>query len=171
MLFQVLALIATGASGAGFGQAAAQDPVRDLLGCRSVAEDAARLQCLDRRAAELAQRLERGDVTVSTRAEVAQVQAAQFGRSAPATIHSEPARQPATEPPRSIDTTIRSASRTADGKWVMILADGARWQQIDGRTLSQDPRAGMRLAIRRAAMGSFLANVAGQTAIRVRRLD
>lgn len=166
-----LALVAAGASELGLAQTAAQDPVRELLACRALADDAARLQCLDSRAAELAQRLERGDVTVATRAEVARAQAAQFGRSAPASAPPEPSRQAAPQPPRSIETTIRSASRTADGKWVMVLADGARWQQIDGRTLAQDPRAGMRIAIRRAAMGSFLANVAEQTAIRVRRLD
>jgi hypothetical protein len=120
----------------------------------------------------LQSQLDRGDVVIATRTEVAVAQQAQFGRSSRdlADVRQRP-RQQTPPPPKSIDTSIKSVATTADGKWVMVLADGARWQQIDSRILARDPKPGMTIGIRRAAMGSFLANVAGQPAMRVRRLN
>ena len=70
-----------------------------------------------------------------------------------------------------VETTIASAGRNPDGRWTFRLADGARWVQADSRELGRDPAAGQPIAIRKAAMGSFLANVNKQIAIRVRRVN
>jgi hypothetical protein len=153
-------------------QPRSEDGVRALLACRPISDDAVRLRCLDARIAELQAQMDRGDVVVATRSAIAEARQAQFGRSGQdlAAVPARP-RQSVAPLPTSIDTSIRSVGATPDGKWVMVLADGARWQQIDGRTLARDPKPGMAIAIRRAAMGSYLANVAGQPAMRVRRVN
>ena len=73
------------------------------------------------------------------------------------------------DPMNEVNGTIRSVTELADGKWAFTLEDGARWVQIDNRQLSSFPRPGHTVRIRRAAMGSFLANIQRNTAIRVRR--
>ena len=75
----------------------------------------------------------------------------------------------ADDPMNEINGTIRSVNQLGDGKWAFTLDDGARWVQIDSRDLSSYPRVGHSVRIRRAAMGSFLANINRNTAIRVRR--
>jgi hypothetical protein len=148
------------------------DAVRALLACRTLSDDTARLRCLDSRTADLQTQLERGDVVVATRGAINEQRQAQFGRNGrDLTPIPERAARPAPPLPTRVDTTIKSVATTTDGKWVMVLPDGARWQQIDGRTLARNPKPGMAIAIRRAAMGSYLANVAGQPAMRVRRMD
>jgi hypothetical protein len=148
------------------------DAAHALLACRGIPDETARLRCLDTRAAELQSQLNRGDVVIATRTEVAVAQQAQFGRS-PRDLADgrQRPRQQTPPPPKSINISIMSVATTVDGKWVMVLADGARWQQIDSRILARDPKPGMAIGIRRAAMGSFLANVAGQPAMRVRRVN
>jgi hypothetical protein len=69
-----------------------------------------------------------------------------------------------------IETTIARLSQTGFGKWIFVLPDGATWEQIDSRELPIDPKVGNSIKIRKAAMGSYLANVKEQVAIRVKRL-
>jgi hypothetical protein len=75
----------------------------------------------------------------------------------------------------AIETTIRSVRQGPDGKWLFDLAEGGRWVQLDSREFIVDPAAGQPIRIRRAAMGSYLANVNKQVnpniAIRVRRVQ
>lgn len=56
-----------------------------------------------------------------------------------------------------------------DGKWILSLDSGAVWRQTDTETVLRDPRAGSRVVIRAAALGSFLLSVDGQRSFRARR--
>lgn len=71
----------------------------------------------------------------------------------------------------TIETTIKSVRETPDSKWIFDLAEGGRWVQLDTRNFIVDPAPGQPIRIRRAAMGSYLANVNKQVAIRVRRVQ
>ena len=56
--------------------------------------------------------------------------------------------------------------------WIFRLEDGSLWEQIELRDqLSRDPRAGQPIVIRRAALGSFRAEVDGMRPIRVSRRE
>jgi hypothetical protein len=70
----------------------------------------------------------------------------------------------------NLETTIKTVSRNPYGRWIFDLAEGGRWMQNDSRNLAVDAKPGQPISIRRAAMGSYLANVNKQTAIRVERL-
>jgi hypothetical protein len=70
-----------------------------------------------------------------------------------------------------IDGIIAGVGANSDGRWLLILRDGARWQQIDNRPLAFPPKAGDKVVIRRAAMGSFMMRIGSQPGIRVRRLS
>lgn len=68
-----------------------------------------------------------------------------------------------------VTVTLKDAYRGSDGKWIMVIEDGAVWRQIDGESPFSAPHAGSTVKIRRAALGSFFLNVDGQTAIRAQR--
>ena len=49
-----------------------------------------------------------------------------------------------------------------------MVEDGARWKQTDGRALY--PKVGDKIRIRRAALGSFMANINKDVGFKVVRL-
>jgi len=143
-----------------------------LVECRAITEATARLSCFDTAAAGLQSSVEQRDVLVVDREQVRSARRSLFGLTLPrlgifgggddATREEEEFSQ--------IDTTVQSASMR-DYAWSLVLADGARWQQIDSRPLAVAPRSGTPIVIRRAALGSFIARVGGQPGIRVRRVN
>ena len=140
-----------------------------LVDCRDIADPGQRLSCFDREVAAVAAAESRQDLVVIDRAKVRTARKTLFGLQVPDLgIFGGGDEE---EGVSRIETTIAGATRNADGRWALRLADGARWLQADSRDLARDPRAGHKIAIRKAALGSFLANIDGQIAIRVRRLN
>ena len=56
-----------------------------------------------------------------------------------------------------------------DGKWIMVLPDGATWQYAEINRYVE-PTRGDKILIKKAALGSFMANIDGQRAVRVERI-
>lgn len=154
------------------GQPASPKPAafQKLVDCRAIADSAQRLACFDREVAGLAAAEARQDVVVIDRARVRTARRSLFGLTVPdlGIFGGNDADEDGVS---RIDAKIAGVGRTGEGKWTFRLADGARWAQTDTRTLPGDPKVGQPIAIRKAAMGSFLANVDGQTAIRVKRVN
>jgi hypothetical protein len=69
-----------------------------------------------------------------------------------------------------IEAKLTDARQTQDGKWLLVLEDGARWAQTDTANI-RTPKPGDVIRIRKAALGSYMANINGRPAIRVRRLS
>lgn len=140
-----------------------------MIDCRAVTDAAARLACFDREVTAVAAAEARQDLVVIDRAKVRTARKTLFGFSVPDLgIFGGGADE---EGVNRIEGRLASAGRNPDGRWTFRLTDGARWVQADSRELAIDPVAGQTIAIRKAAMGSFLANVNKQIAIRVRRLN
>jgi hypothetical protein len=143
--------------------------LRELIGCRNLAEPSARLACFDRAAAAVDEAEKRKDLVVVDRDQLRKTRRTLFGLTLPnLSIFGDDNKDQ--EGVSQIETKIRAATQNPYRKWILTLQDGAQWEQIDGRELSITPRAGHSIKIRRGAVGSYLANVQNQTAIRVRRL-
>lgn len=144
--------------------------IAKVVECRSVASASDRLACFDREVAALDTAQAAGDLVTLDRQQVRKTRRSLFGLSLPdlGVLGDD---KPATGADTQIESKLRSASRNALGKWTFELEDGARWVQLDTREFSIEPRAGHDIRIRRGAIGSYLANVNGQVAIRVRRLS
>jgi hypothetical protein len=67
-----------------------------------------------------------------------------------------------------IDSTITGLRTAADGFMIYTIADGAKWKQTEGRT--PFPKIGQTIRIKKAALGSYMANVNNRPAVRVMRL-
>lgn len=157
------------------GQAEQQsDPqaLRGLATCREISDAEGRLACYDREALAIQQALVEGDLIALDREEVRKTRRSLFGFSLPATrLFSEEDGRDETEKETvdNLSAVIKSARQLPRGRWAIELEEGGTWTQIDDRKLAVYPRPGHKIEIRRAALGSYLANVNGQIAIRVRR--
>lgn len=167
----LLALLAAPASAAVRDEKApAPAPIARVVACQSVADTAQRLACFDREVAAMARAEASGELVAMDRQQLRRTKRSLFGIALPDLdvfgdsdgIEGEAS---------TLETTIKSVRQRGDGKWILDLAEGGRWMQIDSHELAQDPRAGHPIRIRRAAMGSYLANVNKQYAIRVRRVQ
>lgn len=139
-----------------------------LVGCRTVADPAQRLACYDKEVAAVDSAAARQELVIVDQAQVRKARRSLFGLTLPdIPILGERA----DEAQQLIESAIKRTWQTADGKWGFELEDGARWVQTDSRNLARDPRAGQPIRIRRAALGSYLANVNKQVGIRVRRVS
>jgi hypothetical protein len=141
-----------------------------VVQCRAIAAEAERLACYDREVAAMDQAASAGELVAMDRNQIRRTRRSLFGLTVPNLGVFGDDNEDEEEASR-IESTIRSASMNGNGRWVIELADGARWIQADSRGLNFPPRAGQPIRIRRAAMGSYLANVNNQTAIRVRRIN
>ena len=79
-------------------------------------------------------------------------------------------------PPRSaeteeINTKVASAADRGAGMWQITLADGARWQFVEGQHNFPEPARGEDVRVRKGAMGSYLMYVGRQPSVRVVRVQ
>jgi hypothetical protein len=147
--------------------------VQRLLDCRKIADGAARLACFDAESGTISAAIERKDLVVADREQIRTARRSLFGLTLPSFNLFGRDDDDTNKEDRAefaeLNSTITQARKRADRNWIFILEDGAKWVQIDARDIPRDPRAGMKIRIKRAAVGSFLANVDGQIAVRVHR--
>jgi crotonobetainyl-CoA:carnitine CoA-transferase CaiB-like acyl-CoA transferase len=141
--------------------------LKGLTACRAITDGPARLACYDKAAAAIDQAQASGEVLVIDRAQAraARRQAFGFNLSALSILDRTAPRDEV----NTLNSTVAEAYRNSDGKWVIVLEDGAHWRQIDDADLSHSPHAGSVIRIRHASLGSFVMNIDGQPYIRVHR--
>jgi hypothetical protein len=141
--------------------------VQAVVDCRKLADDTARLACYDKAADALGAAEANGDVVSLDRTQRAQVRKEAFGFALPSLTVLDKGEKP--EAVDRIDDVVASAGQTPDGKWVIRMQSGAVWRQIDDYELARRPKPGMPVVIKRASLGSYMANVDGQPALRMHR--
>lgn len=140
-----------------------------VVQCRTIASAEERLACYDREVAAMDAAQSSGELVAMDRQQVRRTRRSLFGLSLPNLgVFGDDGDE---EEASRIESTVRSATQNAEGKWVITIEDGARWLQIDSRNLNFPPRPGQPIRIRRASLGSYFANVNNQTAIRMRRVN
>lgn len=141
--------------------------LKALTVCRAIADPTARLDCFDKAAAAIDQAESSGEVVVIDRAQAqaARRQAFGFNLSALSILNRAATRDEV----NTLNSTAAEAYRNSEGKWVIVLEDGAHWRQIDDADLSRSPHQGSVIRIRHASLGSFVMNIDGQPYIRVHR--
>lgn len=147
-----------------------------LLACKSLPQSDARLACFDTEITKLEAEISEKKLTVVSRDDLKSAQKSVFGLSLP-NLRLFGANEGQNETGASeeegvgyIEVKLADARQGPDGKWTLTLADGARWAQTDTATIRM-PKAGDIVRIRKAALGSYMANINGRPAIRVRRVS
>jgi hypothetical protein len=137
-----------------------------LLACRAIADSAEKFACLDRTSAALEAAANAGELVVFDRQQVKETKKTLFGFDIPnLRLFADEDKDEV----KSVEGKIGSAYANGNGQWVIRLADGATWQQIDDSVLGRRPRQGMDVKISRGVVGSYKMTVGGQPAIKVRR--
>ena len=141
--------------------------VKELKDCRAAVEPAARLACYDAAVGRLLDAEAKRDVVVVDRVQVREARKSLFGLALPELkIFGSGDKEADID---QIETTLASAQMDQNARWLFILADNARWRQIDDYSLGRQPRNGDKVRVMRAALGSFKLSVNGASAVRVRR--
>ena len=143
-------------------------PLQALLACRNIAESTQRLACFDSAVARFVQAVDSGEVVVVSRQQANAARRSAFGFNLPSLAIFDRSARP--EELNRVSGEVESVHRNAAGKWVLTLVGGAAWEQIDNERLPRAPKQGSKVEVRRAALNSYLMNVDGQRAMRVRRV-
>lgn len=142
----------------------------DVVQCRSIENDQKRLACYDERVATLDTAQKEHNLLVVDKEQVRETRKGLFGLTLPA-VKIFSGNDDNDEAVNEIEAVIASVQQIGRGQWAFELDNGAQWVQTDAMALTVPPTAGKsKIRIRRAAMGSFMANVDGQRAIRVKRV-
>ena len=143
--------------------------LQQLIDCRKLADNTARLACYDQAAATLDQAEAKGDIVVVNREQARKVRRQAFGFTMPSITLFERGEKP--EEVAQADDKITSVRKLLSGKWEFHLASGAVWVQIDLTELPLDPKPGQPVKIHKAAMGSYAMTVGNQRSIKVHRQE
>lgn len=143
--------------------------LQQLIDCRKLADNTARLACYDSAASALDQAEAKGDIVVVNREQARKVRRQAFGFSMPSITLFERGERP--EEVAQADDKIASVRRLLTGKWEFHLKSGAVWVQIDLTELPLDPKPGQTVKIQKAAMGSYAMSVGNQRSVKVRRQE
>ncbi len=172
----ILAIIALGGAAIAVPAAAQGKPdearpqvLTQLYDCGRIVDAAQRLACFDARVAELRSAEEARTIAFADRSKLKDKRRGLFGLSL-ADLNPFNDRDSEAEEIKQIDSTIGSAGQ-AGYKWTFTLADGARWVQIDSRTVVRHPVPGMKVTIKKGVIGNYAASFDGQPAIKVRRVN
>lgn len=150
--------------------------LKELVDCRSVTDAAARLQCYDATVAKVDAAEQAKELVIVDHAEVKKARRGLFGLSLPdlgglfgGGDDDKEEGVSALGGLEEISSTIKSASLSNYGRWTFTIEDGATWVQTEGRPI-RTIKPGQPVRIRKAALGSFFANINDQSAVRVMRL-
>lgn len=163
-------LILAAAAGAEAKEKAAQSPlVEALTRCRAQTDDAARLRCYDAAAGALTTAAARGDVVVVDQQDLKKARRSLFGFSLPKLPFFGGDRS-ADEPTDELTAAVKSARPLGNGKWQVRLEDGALWETTEGSSFINDPKPGNSVLIKRGTLGGYMMRIAGQRALRAKRV-
>ncbi len=152
--------------------ALAQDAstAQQMQACRAITDPQQRLACYDRQAGAVANT---SAAPAPSAEEVAARKRAEFGLSQAQIIDSRPKvpdpARPAEIEVNEVAGTVAAVTRDILGRYTIRLSDGARWRQREADNI-REPRVGDPVRIRRAALGSFFANIKNERAVRFERL-
>lgn len=144
---------------------------QDMVKCRQITDATARLACFDAQVAKLEQATSNGDIVLADRESVRQTKRGLFGFSIPGGGLLGESDDKNAEEISEIDTTISAARQFGYGSWRITLADGSVWEQTDDTRLLFDPKSGNKVHVYKGPLGVYRANIDGQRAIKIRRVQ
>ena len=141
--------------------------VQQLLGCRAISDSAQRLACYDRQAGVLSGAIASREVVVIDKARATAAKRSLFGFSVPnfGGLFGSGA-----DDVKQIESTVAGVSNNQDGGWVLKLADGSVWSQVDDAPLGLPPRRGDKVVVKRGLMGSFYLELGKQPGFKAKRI-
>lgn len=145
---------------------------RNLIDCRGIADNMQRLACYDRSVGAMAAAEQKKDLVVVDRKEIREAKRSLFGFTLPklSLFGGGDEKEDEVEEVQEIESTVLGVRSTKAGDWTLTLAnDAGIWNTIG--VLKAPPRAGDKVKIRKASLGSYLGSVGISRGIRFRRVE
>ncbi len=165
--FVFLGTAVSAAAAAPRAHEAAASVITELTACKAVADNAARLACYDAAAGKLAEATAKGDVKIIDREDIRATRRSLFGFELPHVAFFK-GDDTAADTPSEIDTTIKAIGGQAYGKFTITMDDDAVWQTTE--PLPRDPRIGMKVHLKRGALGNYFMTVGSMRSVRAQRV-
>lgn len=143
----------------------------ELLRCRGLADTVTRATCFDAATAAMDKAIATGELFITDRTQVNAAKAASFGLATPApglTLNESKGNAGKT-PEAELSGVIKSVRSSPDG-WVVSLEDGSVWFQADANPSGIDPKPGMQVTIKHAALGSYRLMLNKNVGFKVKRV-
>jgi hypothetical protein len=152
------------------GQAQDKRPkvLEEIFECREVVDPTQRLACFEAAADKIEAAESQGDVVVVDREQAQEARRRAFGLPLPNIILF--GKRDTSPEMKQLDASVTRAWRSPRGYWWVQLDNTSVWRQIDTHQIPREPKAGSKVRIRSAALGSFFMKVDGQQAVRVHRV-
>jgi hypothetical protein len=141
--------------------------VQQLIACRLIADSAQRLACYDRQAAVVDKAIASRDLVVIDKARATAAKRSLFGFSIP---NFGGLFGGGENDVKQIESTIATVSHNAEGGWLLKLADGSLWTQVDDAELGLSPERGEKVVVSRGSLGSFYIQIGKQPGYKVKRV-
>jgi len=140
-----------------------------VIDCRALADAGQRLACFDRTVGAMAAANAQKELVVLDREAVRETRRGLFGFNLPKLkLFGGGDADDERDAIKEIESTIAGIRTGKDGVPIYTIAEGARWKQTDSRNVY--PKAGDKIRIKRATLGSYMASIDGQAGVRVMRL-
>jgi hypothetical protein len=146
------------------------DPARvvdELLACRSIAESGARLACMDRTAAAIADARDKKQIVVLDRDDVREAKRSVFGFSLPKIkLFGKGDDEPEVT---EINGKVANVRDAGNGRLMIRLAEGTNWQTTE-TSLGFSPKPGDTIRIQAGILGSYKASIGKGRAVKIKRV-
>jgi len=141
--------------------------MQQLIACRTIADSAQRLACYDREAAAVDKAIASRDLVVIDRARATAAKRSLFGFSIP---NFGGLFGGGENDVKQIESTIATVGHNPEGGWLLKLADGSVWTQVDDAELGLPPTRGEKVVVSRGSLGSFYIQLGKQPGFKVKRI-
>ena len=146
--------------------------LQKVVDCRAITDATQRLACYDAEVARLDEAAAKNEVYMVDKQQVQKTRRTLFGLPLPnlglfggGDDDDDNKENQITE----LESTVKSASFNGEG-WIITIAEGSTWQQMDFSPLALSPKPGMPVVIKRAAPGTYKMSVRKQPGIKVKRI-
>ncbi len=177
ILIALSALGATSAASAQSDEAVAvpgSELVAEMFECRTIENPEERLACFDREVGRVFAAQESKELVITDREQIRQTRKGLFGFTLPKIGlfgGGDDDDDDQVEEISEITTTLASARQMSNGRYLLTLEDGARWQQVDKVPVFGGPGAGDEVTIKKGVLGSYTAKIGKRRGFKVKRLD
>lgn len=144
--------------------------LRDVYACAPIAEESQRLACYDAAVGRLQQAETDGRVVTVDREQVATLERESFGFTLPSIGNLLRRNQPETAELDRVEMQVERVLRRGDGTHSFVMTNGQTWTQVEAAP-ARNVEPGDSIAIRRAALGSFMLSPEHGRGHRVRRTE
>ncbi len=139
-----------------------------LVECRSVSDPAQRLACYDTQVSALDAAEKKKDVVMMDRQQVRETRRSLFGFTLPKFSFGG-TKEDDEDDIGELESVVASLRPLRNGGWSFVLPkEGGTWET--GDVLNFAPRAGDKIKIRKASLGSYLGSVGPNRGVRFRRV-